>query len=368
MSRARLVLFLAVTATLGVYLGLPFFQGRGGAKRRHLPGVSSDGHYQLELSCESCHTPFGGVEQKACVGCHGGELEAGKDSHAESKLADPRNADRLDALDARSCTTCHAEHERERTTRGGVSAPGDLCGVCHGGIAEERPSHAGLEPTSCATSGCHNFHDNRGLYESFLAQHLGEPALLPSAPPPPAPPAKAAPAEHDDCRGCHEKQAEGFGQGRHGMRHAAGLGLMRAGEARLPMRAEAAERTLDCSTCHDGHGTDLRKAATDACLGCHDDEHSRAFPATSHAAGGLTCASCHMPGGEHNQSANLRPTSKMGRDVCQSCHGLGLVLDARADEALFRKNFDGPPAVHVRSLEMVEERLKTTQKRKKEQR
>jgi hypothetical protein len=145
--------------------------------------------------------------------------------------------------------------------------------------------------------------------------------------------------------------------GRHGMRHGAGLGLMAVAEARLPMRPEAAGKTVGCASCHDAHGTDTRRAATDSCLGCHADDHSRAFPGSKHQTAGLSCASCHMPGGEHNQSATMRPSSKMGRAVCQSCHGLGFVLDALADEALVRRNFDGPPTVHMRTLEMVEERV-----------
>ena len=385
MSRTlRIAAFAVFSGAVGVYLGAPFFSARGDVKRRHLPGRTSDGHYQLELSCESCHTPFGGVDQKKCTGCHASELAAGNDSHPESKFTDPRNADRVAQLDATRCTTCHGEHEAARTTRGGVTQPRDFCGVCHGKIAEERPSHEGFTPDGCTSAGCHNFHDNRGLYEDFIAKHLAEPATLADAriaPPPVHPPAhqdltcarchdaggegfELRPTT-DGCRTCHDKQAAMLDGGRHGMRHGAGLGPMAVAEARLPMRPEAAGKTLGCASCHDAHGADTRRAATDSCLGCHADDHSRAFPDSKHQAAGLSCATCHMPGGEHNQSATMRPSSKMGRAVCQSCHGLGFVLDALADEALVRRNFDGHPTVHVRTLEMVEERV-ANRKPKKE--
>jgi hypothetical protein len=52
-----------------------------------------------------------------------------------------------------------------------------FCQACHADVARERPSHQGVAFTSCAATGCHNFHDNRPLRESFLARHLGEPRL-----------------------------------------------------------------------------------------------------------------------------------------------------------------------------------------------
>lgn len=385
---ARIAIFAVVSLVVGGVFGMPFLSGRGAAKLRHLPGKMTDGHYQIEKACDVCHTPFGGVKNEACVSCHGAALAAGKDSHPESKFSDPRNADRVAALDATKCSTCHTEHRLDRTRKAGVTLPPDLCGVCHAKIGEERPTHRGFPMTGCAAAGCHNFHDNSGLYEDFLAKHLREPALLAGAPLPAPAAARARPHQkmacgdchgggqagpefvlkpaHDGCRKCHQPQAEGFDAGRHGMRLHAGLGPMTPAEARLPMRPEAKGKTLGCTSCHDAHLTDVKAAATTACLGCHADEHSRSFPGSSHAAAGLTCATCHMPGGEHDQNANLRPSTKMARGVCQSCHGLGLSLDALADTDLVRRNFAGSPSVHVRTLEMVEERQQAKAKKGKE--
>ena len=56
---------------------------------------------------------------------------------------------------------------------------------------------------------------------------------------------------------------------------------------------------------------------------------------------------------EHNQNDNLRPNEKMVRDVCLSCHSLAFSLDALADSDLVRRNFAGPPARHVESIDMA---------------
>lgn len=160
-------------ALLGFYLYTLQFSGD---KRPLLIGQTTQGHFQIELSCAACHTdPFGGKEvlQNACLNCHQAELDAAHDSHPKKKFTDPRNADLLQVLDARYCMTCHSEHHRDQTRAMGVTLPDDYCFQCHSDIGKERPSHQNLEFTSCATSGCHNFHDNRALYEDFLVEHAG---------------------------------------------------------------------------------------------------------------------------------------------------------------------------------------------------
>ena len=156
-------------------LGYLTYQLYSDDKSIFLPGNMTDGHYQIELACSSCHTDaFGGGEvlQDACINCHGEELKIADDSHPKSKFTDPRNADRVAELDARACVTCHSEHNQEITHAMGVTLPDDFCVRCHLDISDDRPSHAGMEFNTCANAGCHNFHDNRGLYEDFLAKHL----------------------------------------------------------------------------------------------------------------------------------------------------------------------------------------------------
>ena len=173
------VIWLGVTLTLGGYLG---YRLLGEDKSVFLPGSTSHGHYQIEMACSACHREaFGGGEvlQEACMNCHGAELKAANDSHPRSKFTDPRNADRLARLDARVCVTCHVEHQPEITTAMAVTVPEDVCMHCHLDITEDRPSHEGMGFETCASAGCHNFHDNRGLYEDFLLKHLHEADVLP---------------------------------------------------------------------------------------------------------------------------------------------------------------------------------------------
>lgn len=388
--------------------------------------------------------PFGGAElkQQACEGCHAAELKEAEDKHPLSKFTDPRNVPLLANIDATRCITCHTEHRPAITRAMGVTQPADLCVHCHRDIAKERPSHAGLRFDTCSSTGCHRYHDNQATYEDFLLRHAGEPqqlqqvqtrttnfaeiaALLSDYPArhplralsiddADAPPAAAAAARRDDwahsaharqgvncsachedgqqpgiwvqrpgsanCRNCHALQVGEFGRGHHGMRQAQGLPAMRPALARLPMRADAADRELDCTSCHDAHRVNRIEAAVDACLGCHADRHSLAFKDSPHGrtwqqakhgtrpvAEAVSCATCHMPiieqrneeldlvqrHAQHDQSATLRPIDKMLRPVCLRCHGLGFATDALADVALASRNFSGMPAVHVPAIDMA---------------
>lgn len=416
-----------------------------------VPGATTHGHYQIELVCETCHTSsFTSAEdlQQACVGCHGQELKDADDKHPLSKFVDPRNAPLLEQIDATMCVTCHGEHRPRMTNAMGVTLPNDLCVHCHSTIAEERPSHVGMAFDTCASAGCHNFHDNRALYEDFLVRHLDAPntserprvsvrdfveiaAMLPEYPSDRYPVsalneaqadgpahAKANAAvmsdwlasshaaagvncsgchgggdtgewkdqpDHTACATCHGPEVKGFLAGKHGMRLAQGLSPMTPGQARLPMWPHAKDTQLTCSTCHDAHAFDTRRAATEACLGCHADQHSVAYKQSKHFAlwqqelsgelpegAGVTCATCHMPRIEHrdlefdlkrvlvqhNQNDTLRPNEKMLRPVCLSCHGLQFSIDALADTTLIRRNFTGAPTTQIQSLEMARERVR----------
>jgi hypothetical protein len=161
----------------------------------------------------------------------------------------------------------------------GLTLPKDYCFHCHEDIAEDRVSHQNLPFDSCATAGCHNFHDNKALYEKFLLANANQPWLakhwqenllvdhLNSLPPksietlekssPIAIENNDAPSlfanaqitqqwhndkhsqagvncsgchvqnepdgwiekpNHAQCKSCHERETEGFSKGKHGMR------------------------------------------------------------------------------------------------------------------------------------------------------
>lgn len=396
-------------------------------KSLFLPGQTTHGHYQIELACHECHsTAFSdsSVLQNACERCHGAELKEAVDSHPEAKFRDPRNAARVAKLDARYCVTCHREHRPELVSSMGLSLPGDYCYRCHQDIAEERQSHAGLGFETCSSAGCHNFHDNRALYEDFLVEHAEEPAHLATAALPAraatkqrgpvgvdAPPSQRLPTteqrafdhsghgkagvacskchgtgsewlrspSEEVCAGCHDRETEGWKRGRHGMRRGSKLGAMAHADARLPMTQSEGHGPLTCNSCHSAHGHDTRRAATEACQGCHDDEHTRAYATSPHAAtwraeiegklppgAGVSCATCHLPRVEdgtrvfvqHNQNDNLRPNEKMIRSVCNHCHGVGFAIDALADADLVRRNFAGKPRIHIASIDMAVARVR----------
>jgi hypothetical protein len=160
-------------ALLGFYLYKILFAVEKGEL---LIGETTYGHYQIEMACAACHTDdFGGKEvlQDACMNCHEAELKEARDSHPKKKFTDPRNADLLEILDARYCMSCHTEHQKEQTRAMGVTLPDDYCFHCHSEVGDERASHQDLEFNSCASAGCHNFHDNRALYEDFLVEKSG---------------------------------------------------------------------------------------------------------------------------------------------------------------------------------------------------
>jgi hypothetical protein len=305
-----------------------------------------------------------------------------------------------------------------------------LCSRCHADIGNERPSHRGFAADGCAQAGCHNYHDNRALYREFLDKHRDEPALVADprvparadAPPGPLAPVDAPEAISAEpgyaqavtdwsasahargkvtctachqqrvgaaepqwrntvadatCAGCHARERSGWLAGKHGMRVGSGLTAMVPSRARLAMKADAPDGAMGCTSCHGAHRFDRRFAAADACLRCHDDEHSRAYRGSAHeaawvrelsgggpAGSGVSCATCHLPRTrhgddfviDHNQNGNLRPTDRMLRGVCLSCHGAGFALEALADPVLVRANFPGPPASAVRTgMDLVRE-------------
>ncbi len=325
-------------------------------------GDASHGHYQIELDCGACHTDaFGGKEmlQDACLNCHQQELVQAHDSHPKKKFNDPRNADRLKILDARYCISCHTGHQKEQTHPMGLTIPEDYCYHCHRDIGSERESHRDLSFDSCASAGCHNYHDNRALYETFLVENADQAWLDAIARIPEAnSAAKVDPGKHPsnhlafeaiandhpdihehwaasshaaagvscggchsnvkaewiekpgvtECESCHTRETEGFLAGKHGMRIAQGLSAVSPADSELPFKPLAQNVQHGCTTCHGAHSFDTQYAATDACLTCHNDKHSQAFYSSPHghlalsAARGeiprekaVTCASCHMP-------------------------------------------------------------------------
>lgn len=244
-------------------------------KTLFMPGPLSPGHHQLAESCDSCHSDgFGGGEvlQEACVQCHGNERQKPQDSHPRTKFTDPRNADRLEKINALQCVTCHVEHRPEITLKDGLTQPRDVCFHCHADIGEERPSHQGMEFTTCKDSGCHNFHNNRALYTDFLTKHMdavahAEKPLLPA-------------------KDFSELVAE----------------TMEYPHDRYPLEA-------------------LNESAADAPDDkLADSEIVSDWLTTRHSQAGVNCSACHQPLSEDGEPGEWR--DKPGVAGCNGCHQL----------------------------------------------
>ena len=331
----------------------------GGPRQLFLIGRTSDAHHQIEMACSACHTSwFGGREaiETGCLSCHEEDLKNSKDNHPAKKFSDPRNAERLAKLDATKCLTCHVEHQPEVTQPMAVTLPGDFCVACHAEVGEDRETHKGLTFDTCAGAGCHNFHDNRALYEDFLEKHVGEPAIkkvakialidwhamdadMPRPEPARVPdaPASIQPDAHVmsdwlgsahanagvNCSGCHQPQGAGAGN--------AASWIEKPGMAQ-------------CATCHTGevkgftqgkHGMRLApemwtsKAGLfglikDEALGPMRPELAR-LPMKQKAHGTeLTCTTCHQAHDFNRQKAKV--------ETCATCH----------DDAHTKAYFDSP--------------------------
>ncbi|SON54788.1 decaheme c-type cytochrome, DmsE family [Hartmannibacter diazotrophicus] len=283
----------------------------GGGRQFLLIGKTTGAHHQIEMECGACHTSGffadkAKVEKdmnKACLTCHEAELKLANDSHPVKKFRDPRNADRREKLDALFCTTCHAEHVPEVTRAIAVTQPMDYCLACHDDIEKERPTHKGLEFTSCASAGCHNFHDNTALYEEFLVKHAGMPDFADHPVMPFAAQSRAVPAV---------------------------LTAMKSDDPLAALTAYLEKAKSD-------DGDDPAEAAKEALAkvllagdavappALLTQEAVAAWAGSGHARGGVNCAGCHAPKLEGTEAGDVAVIAanwieSPGLDVCQSCH------------------------------------------------
>jgi predicted CXXCH cytochrome family protein len=358
MTPGRITWTVSLVLIIGIS-GVGLHLWRSDDRRIFLPGRTSDAHYQIEIACSACHAPFQGVRSEACLTCHGARLLDANDTHPVTKFDALPGTQTRNSLDATRCITCHREHVPHVTRSVAVTQPSDFCVHCHAGIVREQPSHRAFAFTTCASAGCHNYHDNVAMRADAIEAHRGEPPVLaraavlvsekdrpvkpkegrkPKEGPAPtgvvqeweasahAPAGVNCPKCHEvrdqtsteprwierpgpaACTGCHESEVEGFLGSRHGMRLAQKLSPMTPADARLPMKPEAHARAVTCGACHDTHVFDTRRAAVEGCLGCHDDGHSRAYLNSPHYAlwrleiagkkppgSGVSCATCHLP-------------------------------------------------------------------------
>lgn len=312
-------------------------------KQELLIGETTHGHFQIEMACESCHSrAFGGAEvlQEACVDCHAKELETAHDSHPRKKFTNPREAFRIEILDGRYCISCHTEHKKEQTGEMGLTLPEDYCYHCHQEVGDDRESHKDLPFDSCGSAGCHNYHDNRALYEKFLVDNSGQPWLGEIArvasttetdhlKKPAITAAQSQYQNHitqhpdvaahwqasshaqagvdcggchtnstksdlswiekptlDQCEHCHKKETAGFTSGKHGMRlapqHKIELKPITPAESKLAFKQESFSQQHSCNACHSAHEFNPKQASFESCVSCHADEHTQAYENSPH--------------------------------------------------------------------------------------
>lgn len=285
-----------------------------------MPGKLSPGHHQLAESCDSCHTDgFGGSEalQEACLSCHGDDRKKPFDSHPRAKFTDPRNADRLEKINALQCVTCHVEHKPEITLKDGLTQPRDICFNCHAEIAEDRPSHEGMDFTSCKNSGCHNFHNNRALYTDYLVKHMDAPDIAPR----PAVPEKEFstildeiveyPRDHYPIKALSELDIDVPGD------------VEVSNKTRNDWLGTAhAEKGVNCSACHqprnkDGKITQWQNhPGLDGCQSCHQHEVAR-FTSGKH---GMRLAAGLSPMTPGQAILPMKKKASHSELTCTSCH------------------------------------------------
>jgi len=132
-------------------------------------------------------------------------------------------------------------------------------------VRVNRESHADLTFETCASAGCHNFHDNRALYEDFLVKHGNDPWLLENA--------------------IHEAAAMVRGQ----------------------PEAEQAE-------------IDTYIASVVAAPDALDTDITNDWAHSAHAQADVGCGGCHAVGYEAEEEIQAHWTEKPGEAVCAECH------------------------------------------------
>lgn len=379
MSRTAILWVLWITLSLAIATVLATRLFLAGDRTVMLPGETNGVHHQLEVACGTCHAEdaFESTKDqvkalnKTCVTCHKEELNLANDSHPIKKFKDPRMAALWEKIDARNCTSCHLEHQPETlTVAGAVNLPMDFCIACHSegtrDVRANRESHANIDDyTTCASAGCHNFHDNRALYEDFLVKHAAAPWLaeepihkfsvtarartgpedievyLASVAAPAvardkgietdwahsahamedvgcatchAPKAKTpegvAEAWVDEvpiktCNKCHRGEVKSFSEGRHGMRN-----HPKVGKARKP---EKEIRTLTgIKLDKDGKAAEILAYLTDPTPPPAMSTAEARVPLHPDAHGDLTCSTCH--------TAHDPDIKRAAVEACTSCH------------------------------------------------
>jgi DmsE family decaheme c-type cytochrome len=226
------------------------------------------------------------VTKETCAACH-------EDQVASFDRSEHRHAM---AGTGAECSSCHGDATAHVEAGGGqetmthprrelsAQQQSELCLYCHEKAGEQAHTRLG-EHTRAGVSciDCHETHPSERTAQ--VAHRSGKGAMVP--------------ATSDACLRCHSQVAAEFS---------------------LPSRHRLHEGAMDCSSCHNVHGStsdrQLRNEGKDQCLTCHQDKRGPFM--FEHLAGALDgCVSCHAP---HGSAGRHMLKERDPRALCLSCH------------------------------------------------
>jgi DmsE family decaheme c-type cytochrome len=236
-------------------------------------------HAQNGVACADCHNPhsskpaLGASEPQTCYRCH-------QQFSDLSRVAHPHQVCGAAGM---NCATCHNPHGNIKP-----ETRTDLCLQCHKGhptMAFQSSAHARF---GVACTDCHNPHPISRVSPFVDIQHttIKRPTRLPMQVDQPA-----------ACYKCHPKTAAQFA---------------------LPSHHPLREGKINCSDCHDSHGSatnNLKEPTVNlVCYRCHADKQGPFV--WQHPPVEENCGICHNPhGAVANNLLHQPPTF-----LCLRCH------------------------------------------------
>lgn len=212
-----------------------------------------------------------------------------------------------------TCLTCHEDHGKSlgSNLHGKLASGAAACESCHGPGAAHAESSGdkskiiGPSATAAKVSAqCLTCHDQREGHRFFAAsRHAAEGLSCAS------------------CHGVHKAKAPVQGVLRQGSTTALCLSCHKSMEKSLFTRSRhpLREGKMECTSCHDPHGTPGRTmlkgaSANDLCFTCHTEKRGPFL--FSHSPVTENCMTCHNPHGSNQENLLVRRESRL----CQSCH------------------------------------------------
>jgi DmsE family decaheme c-type cytochrome len=263
------------------------------------PSVSSAAELPAKASPPEAGNAYVGSE--TCQQCHEDSFNHfAKTRMGRLFLKHPR-----DEWEKRGCESCHGPGKAHVDAGGGKGVGGMIS------FAKDSPTPVSERNAICLR--CHEGkarlfwegspHDNRkvGCTDCHLIMRdvlgPGSPGLprqgltKPDA-------SLAKPTVIEVCRQCHLRQA-----------------AQQMNNAHMPVR----EGKMDCTSCHNPHGTVTEKllkanSLNDTCFQCHADKRGPFL--WEHSPVVESCANCHSPHGSNHENMLLFPKPRL----CQQCH------------------------------------------------